>query len=245
MNNARQQAAEALAQRAAAGNPLRLWLRDDDAVAPSAPLDRLLDLTGAAGVPLTLAVIPAPWNAAPTGPDLARRLDAAPWVSVAVHGWSHHNHAPAGVKKQELGPHRPVAVMRAELQAGWARIAGLHGARALPMLVPPWNRIAPDLVPLLAVDGFRAISTFGPEVQVAGMQVLNTHLDIIDWHGGRVGRPAEAMWADLAALARSGRRQAGILTHHLVHDAQSWDFLADLFVFAPQYGAQWQAAAAL
>ncbi|TIS82782.1 MAG: polysaccharide deacetylase, partial [Mesorhizobium sp.] len=35
------------------------WLRDDDAVDPTAALDRLLELTRALEVPLTLAVIPA------------------------------------------------------------------------------------------------------------------------------------------------------------------------------------------
>ncbi len=240
MTTDRHQAATALERRAKAGNPLRLWLRDDDAVAPSPALDRLLDLTGAASVPLTLAVIPAPWDTAPTGPDLAHRLDDAPWVTVAVHGWSHHNHAPDGVKKQELGPHRPIAEIRAQLRAGLSHLQALHGGRVRPWLVPPWNRIAAELLPLLAQDGFTAISTFGPERAVPGLSVLNTHLDIIDWHGGRTGRPHEAMWRDLAVLAQSGQAHAGILTHHLVHDSSSWDFLADLFALSVDHGAEWR-----
>jgi hypothetical protein len=42
-----------------AGKVARCWLRDDDAVEPSMPLERLLEVTGAFSVPLTLAVIPA------------------------------------------------------------------------------------------------------------------------------------------------------------------------------------------
>jgi hypothetical protein len=40
-----------------AGRVAQLWWRDDDAVAPTPALDRLLDV--AAGIPLSLAVIPA------------------------------------------------------------------------------------------------------------------------------------------------------------------------------------------
>ncbi|MDZ4135094.1 MAG: glycosyl transferase family 28, partial [Paracoccaceae bacterium] len=82
---------QALDARAKAGNPARFWLRDDDAVAPTGALDRLLDMTGAQGVPLTLAVIPAP-----SGAQLAARLAQEAGVIVAVHGWSHQNHAPDG-----------------------------------------------------------------------------------------------------------------------------------------------------
>ncbi len=81
-----------------AGRKADFWLRDDDAVEPTAALDRLLTLTEKYGVPVALAVIPAF-----TGAALAKRLDEAPHAVVAVHGWSHENHAAAGEKKQELG----------------------------------------------------------------------------------------------------------------------------------------------
>ncbi len=239
MSDPRNAALAAIAARAAAGHPLRLWLRDDDAVAPGQALDRLLDLTGAAGVPLTLAVIPAPWGEAPTGPALAGRLETAPHVRVAVHGWSHRNHAPEGVKKQELGAHRPLASIHAELRAGLERLTGLHGARALPLLVPPWNRIAPDLLPGLAADGFTALSTFGAEAAVAGLVQVNTQIDIIDWKAGRIGRPAGPVWSEMAALAAGPRRFGGVLTHHLVHDATAWAVLADLIAASTQAGAEW------
>ncbi len=51
----------------AAGRVARFWLRDDDAVEPTQPLDMLLDLTGEHEIPLTLAVIPGL-----TGEELAR-----------------------------------------------------------------------------------------------------------------------------------------------------------------------------
>ena len=60
---------DALNIRVAAASPVNFWLRDDDAVLPSASLDRLLDLSDRFAIPLTLAVIPAS-----TGNALAQRL---------------------------------------------------------------------------------------------------------------------------------------------------------------------------
>lgn len=242
---ARAAAERALADRARAGNPLRLWLRDDDAVRPTPALERLLGMTADAEVPLTLAVIPAPWDQSPTGPELAGLLRDRDDVTVAVHGWSHRNNAPEGVKKQELGPHRPLDEMRAELRAGLMRLATLHGTHAQPLLVPPWNRIAPELTKTLAADGFAALSIFGAERPVPGLSVVNTHLDIIDWHGRRGGRDPDAMWGELAALATQGRQFAGVLTHHLVHDASAWEFLGELFQVTNDGGAEWCAVQSL
>ena len=147
----------ALDDGATAGLQTRFWLRDDDAVAPSAALDRLLRLGAEHGVPMTLAVIPRH-----TGPALAERLAGLP-VEVAVHGWSHHDHAAAGRKSCELGPERTGAVMLDDLARGLACLTHLHGVRAVPVLVPPWNRIEPALIPGLAGLGFRGLSVFGPE----------------------------------------------------------------------------------
>src|SRR5437868_15348117 len=93
---------EELARRQQADRKAEFWLRDDDAVDTTPALDRLLDLTGVFAVPVTLAVIPAL-----TDEKLVTRLDAAPHATVAIHGWVHRNHSPAGQKKQQLVPHRP------------------------------------------------------------------------------------------------------------------------------------------
>ncbi|MBS0563703.1 MAG: polysaccharide deacetylase family protein, partial [Proteobacteria bacterium] len=215
----------ALDDRAGDGRVVRFWLRDDDAVAPSPALDRLLDMAGGNGVPLILAVIPAP-----TGEALARRLEGCPGAAVALHGWSHRNHAGPGEKSQELGPHRPVADMLAELRAGQEKLSGLHGRRFLPLLVPPWNRIDPALLPHLGAIGLMALSVFGPE-QPGPAPEVNCHVDLIDWRGNRGGRDPAALVADiLARLGQEGApdRTVGILGHHLVHDAAAWAFLHQL-----------------
>lgn len=132
-----------------AGESVDFWLRDDDAVEPTAALHRLLDLTDRFSVPVTLAVIPAG-----TDERLSRCLAGRPLVDVAVHGWSHQNHAPPTEKRQELGGHRSRDMIASDLRTGWARLRALYPAAMVPLLVPPWNRIDPALVPGLHEIGW-------------------------------------------------------------------------------------------
>jgi peptidoglycan/xylan/chitin deacetylase (PgdA/CDA1 family) len=213
------------------GRPARFWLRDDDAVEPTAALDRLLGVMD--GLPVTLAVIPAFSGAA-----LAGRLAGASGVSVAAHGWAHRNHAGAGEKTQELGAHRPVDVVLGELAEGVAHLAGLHGRRFVPLLVPPWNRIAPEVTAGLPGLGFRALSVFGPE-RPGPIREVNAQVDVIDWRGTRGGRD-EAVLVDgiMARIATGGA--VGMLTHHLVHDVAVWAFLERLVdVTRAHPGCRW------
>lgn len=225
---------ETLDRIASEDRTVKLWLRDDDAVEPTAALDRLLDLTGRHGVPVTLAVIPEH-----TGAALAARLDDAPHARVVVHGWSHRNYAPAREKKQELGAHRGEAVVLAELKAGFDKLQGLHAPRFTPMLVPPWNRIVASLPPRLGAVGFTALSTFGKEKDGAPIPLVNTHVDVMDWHGTHGGRPAPDLFAELTAwiVRPDAPPQIGVLTHHLVHDEAVWSFLENLFALTVNHPA--------
>lgn len=214
---------------AAAGLTATLWWRDDDAVEPTPGLDTLLGLAAAHRVPLVLAVIPAAASR-----DLAGRVLAAPAVAVAQHGYRHRNHAPAGEKKAELGDHRAAAAIGAELAAGFERLEELFGARLLPALVPPWNRIGAEASGHVGGWGYSALSTFGPRpaAALAGVACVNTHVDPIDWRGSRAFRGEAAVLAqavDRLAGRRTGSEDrdepTGLLTHHLVHDAACWDFV--------------------
>jgi hypothetical protein len=231
---------------AAAGRAPDFWLRDDDAREPSPALDRLLDLAGTNGVPLALAAIPAG-----AGEALARRLENAPWVTVLQHGYAHRNHAGPGDKKCELGGARPAEHVIAEIAVGRQGLEALFGARALPVLVPPWNRMAPHLVPMLPEIGIAGLSRFGPRNRaraVSGLAQSNTHVDIIDWRGGRgfVGQEAalRAIVEHLAAR-RGGTVDAdeptGILTHHRDHDEACWEFLGALMGRLTGHGT-WRSA---
>ena len=207
------------------------WWRDDDAVEATPALERLLGLAARHGVPLMLAVIPARAT-----PSLAERLaEAGPGVVPVQHGFAHRNHAPAGERKWELGVHRPLAEVLEELARGRARMDALLGAGWQPILVPPWNRIAPEVTARLGALGYTGLSTITPrEAPWAspGLRQVNTHLDIMRWEAPRgflgTGPALRQVIAHLSAR-RSGaadpEEPTGILTHHLAHDAEAWDFL--------------------
>jgi hypothetical protein len=218
---------EEIARWRAADRIAELWWRDDDAVDATPELDRLLALHRETAVPLALAVVPARATAA-----LAARLGRESGIDVLQHGYDHANHAPSSDKKTELGPHRPAMLVLGELGTGWLALERMFGARALPVLVPPWNRIAPALVPTLPEIGFTGLSTFGGRRRaepVRGLRQINAHLDLIDWKGGRdfIGEGAAlAILVEALGTARcSSNEPVGLLSHHLAMDEGGWDFL--------------------
>ncbi len=234
---------DALDAQAATGRVARFWLRDDDAVGPSPALDRLMAFGERTGVPMTLAVIPRD-----TGAALAARLADAQGVTVAVHGWAHANHAPPGRKNCELGEDRAAGTVLGELGAGLAKLAGLHGDRCLPVLVPPWNRIAPVFLRELPGLGFRALSAFGDEERGGPIRAVNTHVDLIDWRGTRAGRQPDALAGDIARrlAAMTDEAAVGILAHHLAHDDAAWNALDRIAgIVAAHPAAHWAAFPAL
>ena len=208
------------------GRTARLWWRDDDAVAATPALDRLLGL--AHGIPLGLAVIPEPAE-----PALAERLAGEPLIAVLQHGWRHADHAAAG-KKSEYPLERDAGEVAAELAVGQRRLATMFGARALPVLVPPWNRFADRFVPLLAEIGIAAISQQAPrKAAPSGVAAIDVHLDVTAWHTGRgfvgTGAALGRLIVELQARRRTGDGTAiGVLTHHLVMDMATEAFLARL-----------------
>ena len=210
-----------------AGRTADLWWRDDDAADVDPALDRLLAIQRDTAAPLALAVVPARATAA-----LAQRLAGEPGIDVLQHGYAHLNHAAPPDKKIELGLQRPAMIVLGELGTGWMALERLFAAQALPVMVPPWNRIADILVPTLPEIGYRGLSTFGPRKRaqpVRGFLQVNTHIDLIDWKGGGgfVGEDA-ALAALVEALGRSRRGDGepiGLLSHHLAMDGRAWDFL--------------------
>jgi hypothetical protein len=228
-----------------AGRVARLWLRDDDAIEPTPALERLLTETKSYDIPVTLAVIPAF-----TGEELAARLADKAHVSVAVHGWAHHNHAEPDDKKQELGGPRLEEAILGELYQGFLKLQKLYPSRFLTMLVPPWNRIDNGLIPKLPALGFKSLSTYGRVKGTSPLAVLNSHIDLMDWHGTRGGRPMAELVGELVVELQDrfdGRSEPiGVLGHHLVHDAAAWDFLVELFEATAGHPAvEWASAASL
>jgi peptidoglycan/xylan/chitin deacetylase (PgdA/CDA1 family) len=209
---------------AARGEAIRLWWRDDDAGRDEAALDRLLELAARRGLPLALAVVPL-WLEAPVQALIA----ASPQATVLQHGFAHANHAPPGAKSIELGA-RGLATVAAELSRGQAVLLDAFGATFLTVLVPPWNRLEPHLVDRLTACGFSGLSTFGrrrDREAAPGLTQVNTHLDPIDWHGGRLFVGEAAALGRLVAVLDPDE-PIGILSHHLAMDEPGWRFLERL-----------------
>jgi hypothetical protein len=221
-----------------AGRVATMWWRDDDVATTTPALERLLAMRRTYDLGLALAVVPATLEAALP----ARLRDEPPAVVVLQHGYAHQNHASASEKKAELGPHRPAMVVIGELGTGMMAMTQAFDRRFLPVMVPPWNRIAPMLVPALPEIGYRSLSTWGarPRIEpVRGLRQVNTHVGPITWRGGRSFLGTDTVIAMLVE-ALGNRRAApagapaadeptGILTHHLVHDEDIWTFLDRLW----------------
>ncbi len=220
----------------AASKTATFWWRDDDATTDTAALRRLLDIAAARRVPLALAVIPAKAE-----PALFAALEGRAGIELLQHGYAHANHARPDAKKSELGSDRPATVVLDELARARDRLAALSGGRALPVMVPPWNRIDAAIAAALPSLGVRGLSVANPRPAKrdgAGLVRANAHIDVIDWTGGRdfVGTAS----ALAAATGHLRARRAGtvdpdeptcMLTHHLAHDEATWRFI-DAFLQA-------------
>ncbi len=229
---------------------MALWWRDDDATQPTPALARLGAAARRHGAPLALAVIPAHMSDA-----LIPAVDD-PVVSILQHGFAHQNHAAAGERAVECGGDRPATAVLDELAAGHTRLAAAFGPRFSPVMVPPWNRIAPEIVTALPDHGFVGVSVFGPRSTNpagAGSVAVNAHLDLLSWKGGArfAGRDKLLrLCAERLADRRCGRidpdEPFGLLTHHLDHDAETWAFLDEILgLLAAHPAVRWTEAGAL
>ena len=217
----------------------RLWWRDDDVQAPGPELEQLLAISSRYCAPLALASVPKGVDEA-----LAGVLAEYDQLNVLLHGFSHQNHAPASERKMELGNHRPCRRIEAEISQGLHEFQRLFGEQFVAALVPPWNRIAPEVLNCLAASGICGLSTLGPREQLCplpGIVQVNVHVDILNWREGRRFAGEQQCIDQLVRHLRSRRKgqvdrdePTGIMSHHLVHDSACWAFLEDLFAFLRQ-----------
>ena len=217
-----------------------VWWRDDDAGRLAPTLAPLLDLSRVDARPVGLAVVPA-WLDAATA-DLIR---GEPSAEVLQHGWIHANHSVAGEKTIELGGSVATRTCLDQLLAGAARLGAAFGAAFLPVLVPPWNRIADRVLERLAEVGYIGLSTSSNDCRgtTFGLVHINTHVDIIDWRGDRRMKPVDALIAEVDhLLAQDGSTLFGILSHHLVMSADDVAQLGQFFrALEARYRCRWVA----
>lgn len=203
------------------------WLRDDDAVAVTPELERLLSF----GIPVALAVIP----------DLAQPGLFKKKAAFLQHGCDHRNRAAPGEKKTEFPARETIPAALERLRRSHERLVSMGGAGVLPVLAPPWNRMRRDLAAELPRIGLRGLSGYGREQPLPGLTQVNTHVDIVAWHDGKrfIGEDEAAR---LAMTFVTESRPIGWLTHHAVHDEAAWRFLERLFSLR---GPRWARAAEL
>ncbi|MEL7526984.1 MAG: polysaccharide deacetylase family protein [Pseudomonadota bacterium] len=222
------------------GRKVSFWWRDDDAIEPSPALDRMLALANEHDVDLALAVIPKDATGA-----LARRLADEPGAFVLQHGWQHKNFQlkEKGEKAAELGSRRDPDELIDQLKAGKARLETLFGDRFIPAIVPPWNRIAPEISRRLPGIGLPGLSTFTFHNFPRDHQI-QSHIDILKWKKPVrfIGWESARLRFDLQLTRRRNTRSepVGLLSHHLAHDEASFEFLEKFLSIAAHHeGAEW------
>ena len=222
------------------GRRASFWWRDDDAGRPDPAFERVLSLASDVALPLGIAVVPT-WLA----PEVAEAIRTTPAALVVLqHGFAHANHesevqpGQRKVRPAECGPARPAQAVLEEVAEGGASLRAALGSRFLPVLVPPWNRIAPAVVAGLPPLGYRGLSTFGLRgagTPVPGLLQVNCHADPIVWREAKRFAGASATLKRLL-VHLSARRHGhadpseptGLLTHHRDMDPTFWEFLKEL-----------------
>lgn len=214
------------------GRTPRLWWRDDDARSLTPTLERLHDL--ADGRPIALAIIPDGDLHA-----LAGWLRRARNITVGQHGVDHVNRRGPGEPPSEYFRGASVGAVCAAIRAARERMrrAGL----APVFYAPPWNQVDDTLVTALDRAGFSAFSAGSDAPVEPEVAFLGAQIDILRWKGGPPRfrgstRILGAVRRHLRQRRRSGRldEPIGLLTHHLVHDANAWRFLDWFLAYADQ-----------
>jgi hypothetical protein len=91
---------------------------------------------------------------------------------------------------------------------------------------------------LIAACGLSGLSRFKSRVAeeaAPGVVEANTHIDLIDWRNGRVGKPLFVIVDEIIQHLTARRTGAadrneptGLLTHHLVMDVPAWHALSEV-----------------
>ena len=219
---------------AEAGRRVEVWWRDDDAVAIGPRLERTVGLAERCGASVALAVIPAMVDV-----RLLAWCDGR--THVLQHGAAHDNHQTSG-KSAELGDARGVGEIIDELVLLRGRLA-VPGF--VPVMVPPWNRMRPDLAAALEDAGYRGVSQFGAGAADTPIRRVDTHIDPVAWRGDRGLASDEA----LTRMVRRGLAAGGpigLLTHHAVETDAVSEFVRRFAVLVARHpGATWTDAARL
>jgi hypothetical protein len=209
-----------------AGVRVPVWVRDDDAVADTPRLRQLLDIARGHDLVVALGVIPGKTEA-----SLVRLIESEAACCVWQHGWVHDFH-----RHGEFGRGRTLDPMIEDALKGQRAMDALFGADGWQrVFVPPNHRITPDFKRLAPALGYWGVSAGeGGIAPIDGVAEVNADVDLMLWKKGRL-RSADDLGLAIGKQVsdrRTGRLPAssplGILTHHLVFDADAMRFVAGL-----------------
>jgi hypothetical protein len=236
----------------AIGQRPAFWIRDDDADAMCGKLERLTAIAIRHGVSVGLAFVPG-LLAADLVPFLRRQSGK---LYPLCHGWKHVNYASPD-NPSEFGSNRPHPAARLDAVRALETFRQ-HFPNVPAVFVPPFNRIAPQMIDALTGIGFAGLSAAprplerrmarlvgrlawaAPTVNIAwrgSLPRIDAHVDLIDWRSGSardLNAVAEALLGQLRLRRRAflpARAPIGLLTHHRVHDEPIWQLLEALIVF--------------
>ncbi len=215
------------------GTRATLWWRDDDACLLTPQLKQLVEIADTAKVPIHLAVIPAKLEN-----EAIEFLRKSPNTRILQHGFAHIDHAPRGEGSWELGDHRPLETIIAELKQGHDILRDAFGDKFFPVLVPPWTRFSDKLRPHLANIGLKAYSAEGLRETPDSTQEIKTvhaHCDPIKWKQNARFKGTERVLDDFVEHLQKRRKgkcdptePTGLCTHHMNHDPLLWQFIGEL-----------------
>ncbi|MGB7286224.1 MAG: hypothetical protein WBC71_04760 [Salaquimonas sp.] len=216
-----------------AGQKVRIWWRDDDAIKVTPELEQLEELAEIYEMPMLLAVIPALVD-----PRLGDFVSHQVMMQAAVHGYAHQDHSTIGQKKTELTasyPLRSVGHVFDELRESRSIIKELFGEPASQLIVPPWNRVDKEISEKLGEVGFKLLSGFTFKRLSNTIPQLNCQLDLMHWKPERQGKTEQEVFTELQKCLYEAREKnfapIGILSHHLVHDKEAWKSTRALMAF--------------
>lgn len=221
---------------AAAGRVARFWWRDDDAAAVTPQLGKLLDVAREFGVMPAIAVIPK--TADVSLADLLRSARCAVWQ----HGWNHRVYVDG-----EFGEGRRLESLVADILRGQAALDALFGKSGWQrVFVPPFHALALSLKTVLPILGYVGVSIGcheRPTPALATLPEVNAEVDLVDW-SAQAFYGSEAICEKLVSRLRARRSNLlspetpiGLLTHHLVHGDDVWNFLRNLFRLLQSHAA--------
>ena len=162
--------------------PAPLWLRDDDAIEPTAALDRLLDLTGRHAIPATAGGHPgACRRAARRAACAEHRMTPSPCMA----GRTTTMRRPAKRSRNSARIGRP-SWCSPNCRKRKPSSTGCLPGKLHPFSCRPGTGSTPTCCRRLARSVLpRCRCSAAPSRR---HRLVNTHVDIIDWHGRRGGK---------------------------------------------------------